>query len=105
MSRAALSRRCSALLLKAVTSKHSQRCWCNRKWFWWPALDGRRRSGQFENFAAPFGVGGFGGPASIIDKFPPEYRGDREIDIEIASTFLPLFSETGEMPHEGAEAV
>jgi NitT/TauT family transport system substrate-binding protein len=44
-------------------------------------------------------------PAAIIDKFPAEYRGDREIDIEVASAFLPMFSDTGIMPREGAEAV
>jgi len=44
-------------------------------------------------------------PASVVDRFPPQYRGDHDIDIAVVSTFLPMFSDTGKMPAEGAEAV
>ena len=44
-------------------------------------------------------------PASVVDKFPPEYRSDREIDIEVTSTFLPMFSDDGTISRRGAEAV
>lgn len=35
-------------------------------------------------------------PASVVDKFPREYRNDREIDLEVTSTLLPIFSDDGE---------
>ena len=44
-------------------------------------------------------------PPSVIDKFPPQYRGEREIDIEVTSALLPMYSDTGRMSREGAEAI
>jgi NitT/TauT family transport system substrate-binding protein len=44
-------------------------------------------------------------PASVLDKFPPQYRGDPQIDLEVAAALLPMFSNTGRMSHEGAEAI
>jgi NitT/TauT family transport system substrate-binding protein len=43
--------------------------------------------------------------ALVIDRFPAQYRGDRDIDIEVTSTLLPMFSDTGKMPREGAQAI
>jgi NitT/TauT family transport system substrate-binding protein len=44
-------------------------------------------------------------PASVIDQFPPQYRGDPQIDFEVTSALLPMFSGTGRMSREGAEAI
>jgi len=44
-------------------------------------------------------------PASVVDNFPTQYRGDREIDIEVTSALLPMYSDTGTMSREGAEAI
>jgi len=44
-------------------------------------------------------------PASVVDNFPPQYRGDREVDIEVTSALLPMYSDTGRMSRDGAEAI
>jgi NitT/TauT family transport system substrate-binding protein len=44
-------------------------------------------------------------PASILAAIPERYRGDREVDLEIITSLLPMFSETGRMPAGAAEAV
>jgi len=44
-------------------------------------------------------------PATVLDKIPARYRGDRDIDLAAVSTVLPMFSKTGITPAEGVEAV
>jgi NitT/TauT family transport system substrate-binding protein len=44
-------------------------------------------------------------PASVAAKIPSQYRGDPDIDVAALSTVLPMFSESGRMSAEGADAV
>jgi hypothetical protein len=41
----------------------------------------------------------------VVRKLPPRYRSDAETDTAAVATVLPLFSSTGAMPREGADAV
>ena len=44
-------------------------------------------------------------PASVVQQIPARFRGDPDIDLAAVTTVLPMFSEDGRMPAEGAEAV
>jgi NitT/TauT family transport system substrate-binding protein len=44
-------------------------------------------------------------PATVLAKLPARYRSDPEVDLAAITTVLPMFSKTGAMSAEGAEAV
>jgi NitT/TauT family transport system substrate-binding protein len=44
-------------------------------------------------------------PSAVLENMPARYRGDPEIDLEVITTLRPLFSTTGAMTAEGAQAV
>jgi NitT/TauT family transport system substrate-binding protein len=44
-------------------------------------------------------------PANVVKALPARYRGDWDIDLAAISTVLPMYSTSGEMTAEGAEAV